>query len=59
MPARRRTLYGNRHAISAGHYLAAATGFAIREAGGNAVDAGCCADDFPTRSGTGRGRGGT
>ncbi|WP_342643652.1 gamma-glutamyltransferase family protein [Rhodoligotrophos ferricapiens] len=39
----RPTLYGNRHAISAGHYLAAAAGFAILEAGGNAIDAGCCA----------------
>jgi gamma-glutamyltranspeptidase/glutathione hydrolase len=41
--AQRPTLYGSRHAISAGHYLAAAAGFAILEAGGNAVDAGCCA----------------
>ena len=32
-----------RHAISAGHYLAAAAGFAILEAGGNAIDAGCAA----------------
>jgi gamma-glutamyltranspeptidase / glutathione hydrolase len=39
----RPTLYGNRHAISAGHYLAAQAGNAILEAGGNAVDAGCCA----------------
>ncbi len=39
----RPTLYGNRHAVSAGHYLAAAAGNAILEAGGNAVDAGCCA----------------
>jgi gamma-glutamyltranspeptidase / glutathione hydrolase len=39
----RPTLYGNRHAISAGHYLAAAAGFAVLEAGGNAVDAGCAA----------------
>ncbi|MFH1604787.1 MAG: gamma-glutamyltransferase [Pseudomonadota bacterium] len=39
----RPTLYGTRHAISAGHYLAAAAGFAILEAGGNAVDAGCAA----------------
>jgi gamma-glutamyltranspeptidase / glutathione hydrolase len=37
----RPTLYGSRHAISAGHYLAAAAGFSILEAGGNAVDAGC------------------
>jgi gamma-glutamyltranspeptidase/glutathione hydrolase len=37
------TLYGSRHAISSGHYLASAAGFAILEAGGNAVDAGCAA----------------
>ncbi len=41
--AMRPTLYGNQHAVSAGHYLAAAAGMAILEAGGNAVDAGCCA----------------
>ncbi len=39
----RPTIHGTRHAISAGHYLAAAAGFAILEAGGNAVDAGCAA----------------
>jgi gamma-glutamyltranspeptidase/glutathione hydrolase len=39
----RPTISGTRHAISAGHYLAAAAGFAILEAGGNAVDAGCAA----------------
>jgi len=39
----RPTIQGTRHAISAGHYLAAAAGFAILEAGGNAVDAGCAA----------------
>ncbi len=39
----RPTLYGNRQAISAGHYLAAAAGHEILEAGGNAIDAGCCA----------------
>ena len=39
----RPTVYGSRHAISAGHYLGAAAGFAILEAGGNAVDAGCAA----------------
>ncbi|MDO9403794.1 MAG: gamma-glutamyltransferase [Polaromonas sp.] len=43
LPSTRPTLYGTRHAISAGHYLAAAAGFAILEAGGNAVDAGCAA----------------
>jgi gamma-glutamyltranspeptidase / glutathione hydrolase len=37
------TLYGSRHAISAGHYLAASAGFSILEAGGNATDAGCAA----------------
>ena len=36
----RPTLYGTRHAISAGHYLAASAGFSILEAGGNAIDAG-------------------
>ena len=39
----RPTLYGTRHAISAGHYLAAAAGFSILEAGGNAIDAGTAA----------------
>jgi len=39
----RPTIQGTRHAISAGHYLAAAAGFAILEAGGNAIDAGCAA----------------
>ncbi|MBV8914111.1 MAG: gamma-glutamyltransferase, partial [Acetobacteraceae bacterium] len=43
MHAYRPTLYGTRHAVSAGHYLAAMAGFAILEAGGNAVDAGCAA----------------
>jgi gamma-glutamyltranspeptidase/glutathione hydrolase len=43
MKAGRPTISGTRHAISAGHYLAAAAGFAILEAGGNAVDAGCTA----------------
>ena len=41
MHATRPTLYGTRHAVSAGHYLAAAAGFAVLEAGGNAIDAGC------------------
>jgi gamma-glutamyltranspeptidase/glutathione hydrolase len=41
--SRRPTLYGSRHAIAAGHYLAAAAGFSILEAGGNATDAGCAA----------------
>ena len=39
----RPTLYGNRQAVSAGHYLAAAVGTAILDSGGNAIDAGCCA----------------
>src|SRR3954452_14234636 len=43
LDSRRPTLYADRHAISAGHYLAAAAGFAVLEAGGNAIDAGCCA----------------
>src|SRR5258708_34214385 len=43
MTSTRPTLYGSRHAVSAGHYLAAAAGFAILEAGGNAIDAGCAA----------------
>ncbi|HXO08980.1 MAG TPA: gamma-glutamyltransferase [Solirubrobacteraceae bacterium] len=41
--SRRPTLYGRRHAISSGHYLASAAGYAILEAGGNAIDAGCAA----------------
>jgi gamma-glutamyltranspeptidase / glutathione hydrolase len=43
LASRRPTLYGRRHAIAAGHYLAAAAGFSILEAGGNAIDAGCAA----------------
>ncbi|MFZ4410697.1 MAG: gamma-glutamyltransferase family protein [Paracraurococcus sp.] len=43
MFATRPTLYGTRHGVSAGHYLAAAAGFAVLEAGGNAIDAGCAA----------------
>jgi gamma-glutamyltranspeptidase/glutathione hydrolase len=43
MKSMRPTLYGSRHAVSAGHYLAAAAGFSILEAGGNAIDAGCAA----------------
>ena len=41
--AHRPTIAVTRHAISAGHYLAATAGFAILEAGGNAIDAGCAA----------------
>lgn len=43
MSTARPTLYGTRHGVSAGHYLAASAGFAVLEAGGNAVDAGCAA----------------
>src|SRR4051795_6756435 len=43
MYAPRPTLYGTRHAVSAGHYLAAAAGFAVLEAGGSGTDAGCAA----------------
>ncbi|WP_459617795.1 gamma-glutamyltransferase family protein [Bordetella sp. 2513F-2] len=43
LPSTRPTLRGVRHAISTGHYLATAVGFAILEAGGNAIDAGCAA----------------
>lgn len=38
-----KTLYGTKHAVSAGHYLASSAAFSILEAGGNAIDAGCCA----------------
>jgi gamma-glutamyltranspeptidase / glutathione hydrolase len=41
--AHRPTIAGTRHAIAAGHYLAAHAGFQILEAGGNAVDAGVAA----------------
>lgn len=41
--AHRPTVYGTRHAISAGHYLAASAGFSILESGGNAIDAGVAA----------------
>jgi gamma-glutamyltranspeptidase/glutathione hydrolase len=41
--AYRPTVMGMRHAISAGHYLAAQAGHRILEAGGNAVDAGVAA----------------
>ncbi len=39
----RPTVMGTRHMVVAGHYLAAEAGFAILEAGGNAVDAGVAA----------------
>lgn len=34
---------GTRHAVSSGHHLASSAAFAVLEAGGNAIDAGCCA----------------
>jgi gamma-glutamyltranspeptidase/glutathione hydrolase len=43
MTSHRPTIYGARHAVSAGHYLATMAGFSILEAGGNAIDAGCAA----------------
>jgi gamma-glutamyltranspeptidase/glutathione hydrolase len=39
----RPTIAATRHAIAAGHYLAATAGFDILQAGGNAIDAGCAA----------------
>ena len=39
MPLTRPTITGTRHAVAAGHYLAASAAFAILAAGGNAVDA--------------------
>lgn len=41
--APRTTKHGSRHAVASGHYLASSAAFAILEAGGNAIDAGCCA----------------
>ena len=38
--AMRPVIRGHKHGIVAGHYLAAEAGFAILEAGGNAIDAG-------------------
>src|SRR6202030_3650470 len=43
MTSHRPTIAATRHAIAAGHYLAATAGFQILEAGGNAIDAGCAA----------------
>jgi gamma-glutamyltranspeptidase/glutathione hydrolase len=43
MPTTRPTISGTRHAVSAGHYLAAAAGFSVLEGGGNAVDAAAAA----------------
>ena len=39
----RPVISARRHVISAGHYLAAHAGFAVLEAGGNAIDAGVAA----------------
>ena len=47
--AHRPTIAVTRHAIAAGHYLAATAGFAILEAGGNAIDAGCRRRHRPRR----------
>src|SRR6059058_1771052 len=41
--AHRPTIAVTRHAIAAGHYLAATAGFDILQAGGNAIDAGVAA----------------
>jgi gamma-glutamyltranspeptidase/glutathione hydrolase len=41
--AKRPTIMGTHHMISAGHYLATLAGFEVLEAGGNAIDAGVCA----------------
>ncbi|MBM3518499.1 MAG: gamma-glutamyltransferase family protein, partial [Alphaproteobacteria bacterium] len=43
MPAYRPPIEGSRHGVVAGHYLAAHAGFAIFNAGGNAIDAGVAA----------------
>lgn len=43
MHSHRPVIRGTRHVAVAGHYLAAHTGFAILEAGGNAVDVGVAA----------------
>jgi gamma-glutamyltranspeptidase/glutathione hydrolase len=42
-PVPSKALYGTKHAVSSGHYLASSAAFSILEAGGNAIDAGCCA----------------
>ncbi len=41
--AHRPVIRGTRHMVVAGHYLAAHAGFAVLEAGGNAIDAGVAA----------------
>lgn len=40
MTSNRPTILGHQHMVAAGHYLAAEAGYAVLEAGGNAVDAG-------------------
>ncbi len=43
MDAMRPVIRARRHAVAAGHHLAAQAGFALLEAGGNAIDAGVAA----------------
>ena len=43
MSSCRPVVYGTRHVVASGHYLASLAGFQILEAGGNAVDAGVAA----------------
>ncbi|MCG8542623.1 MAG: gamma-glutamyltransferase, partial [Alphaproteobacteria bacterium] len=43
MSSYRPVIMGTRHAVAAGHYLAAEAGFDVLNAGGNAVDAGVAA----------------
>ncbi len=54
--APRNTKVGSRHAVAAGHYLAASAAFAILEAGGNAIDAGCGAGHRARRAAARRGQ---
>jgi len=43
MVACRPVIYGNKHVVAAGHYLASLAGLEILEAGGNAIDSGVAA----------------
>ena len=43
MQTTRPPVMGTRHAVAAGHYLAAQAAFEVLEAGGNAIDAGVAA----------------
>ena len=43
MSSYRPVIMGTRHAVAAGHYLAAEAGFDVLNAGGNAIDAGVAA----------------